>query len=311
MLPETRANRLIVGFCILILMVSTVIFTGCTNVAKKEVVASVNGEEIEKKELEEYLNLIYLYWPDYQAVFKEGEQEDALKQEILQFLIENRVLDQEVKRIGLEINNDEIQKNCRESREELIKNVYSSEEEFTSRMRELGLKESALEIIFRDAHLRDLLYKHVGEEVTEEDARKYVEENPAFLERESYVNASHILVETKEEAEEIIKLLEEGADFLQLGEERSKDNYVELGPISPGDSLDPTFLEAAFALEPGEISPPVKTSFGFHIIKITEKEEAKKLTFEEVRDEAMEMSKQMRFEEYFEQLMEDTPIETF
>ncbi|NLX91981.1 MAG: hypothetical protein GXZ07_10460 [Firmicutes bacterium] len=98
---------------------------------------------------------------------------------------------------------------------------------------------------------------------------------------------------------------------MELGRERSKDSYVELGRLSHEDNLDPLFLEAAFALEPGEISLPVKTSFGFHVIKITEKEEARILTFEDVRDEAMEMRKQMRYEEYFEQLMKESDVETF
>ncbi len=307
---KARIKYLIGSFSLLVI-ICFLIFTGCLNGPEKEIVAKVNGEEISQEELDEYLKLIYLYWPDYQTAFSEEGQVEALKQEVLWFLIENRILDQEVKKIGLEVNEEEIKKNSQESRDELIKNIYSSEDEFVSRLQELDLQETALQIIFRDAHLRELLYTHIGKDVTEKDARQFVEENPAFLERSPYVHAFHILVETEEEAKEVIQLLKEGADFVELGRERSKDNYVELGPISPEDSLDPIFLEAAFALEPGEISLPVETSFGFHVIKITEKEEAKTLTFEEVYDEAMEMSKQMLFEEHFEQLMKDTPIETF
>jgi len=308
--PKTKMKYFIFSSCLLVI-ISLVVFTGCLTNPKKEIVATVNGEEVERAELEEFLNLIYLYWPDYQEAFSEGEQADAFEQEILWLLIENKVLNQEAKKIGLEVDEEEIKKDAQKSRDELINSIYNSEDEFTSRMRELGLKESALQIIFRDAHLRNLLYEHVGKDVTEEDARKYVEENPGFLERTPYVYAFHILVETEEEAEEIIRLLEEGADFMELGRERSKDSYVELGRLSHEDNLDPLFLEAAFALEPGEISLPVKTSFGFHVIKITEKEEARILTFEDVRDEAMEMRKQMRYEEYFEQLMKESDVETF
>lgn len=309
-MPRTRMKYFIFSSCLLVI-ISLVIFTGCLTKPEKEIVATVNGEEVGRAELDEFLNLIYLYWPDYQEAFSEGEQAEAFEQEMLRLLIENKILNQEVKKIGLEINEEEIKKDTQESRDELINSIYSSEDEFVSRMRELGLKETALQIIFRDAHMRNLLYAHVGKEVTEEDARKFVEENPGFLERAPSVNAFHILVETEEEAEEIIQLLEEGADFIELGKERSKDSYVELGRISQQDNLDPLFLEAAFALEPGEISLPVETSFGFHVIKITEKEEARTLTFEDVRDEAMEMRKQMHYQEYFRQLMEDTPVETF
>lgn len=309
-MPRTRMKYFIFSSCLLVI-ISLVVFTGCLTKPEKEIVATVNGEEVERAELDEFLNLIYLYWPDYQEAFSEGEQAEAFEQEMLWLLIENKVLNQEVKKIGLEVNEEEIKKDAQKSRDELINSIYNSEDELVSRMRELGLKETALQIIFRDAHMRNLLYAHVGKEVTEEDARKFVEENPGFLERAPYVYAFHILVDTEEEAEEIIRLLEEGADFMELGKERSKDSFVELGRISHGDNLDPLFLEAAFALEPGEISLPVETSFGFHVIKITEKEEARTLTFEDVRDEAMEMRKQMRYQEYFKELMENTPVETF
>ena len=73
--------------------------------------------------------------------------------------------------------------------------------------------------------------QHVGSEVTEEDARNFVKENPSFLEQSPYVHAFHILVETEEEAQEIIQLLGKGADFMELGKERSLDSFVELGPI--------------------------------------------------------------------------------
>ena len=89
------------------------------------------------------------------------------------------------------------------------------------------------------------------------------------------------------------------------------DSYVELGTINAYDLYDPVFLEAAFSLSPGEISQPVETTFGFHLIKITEKEEEKELTFEEVKEDALEMKKREYFQLYFQKLIEEADIDTF
>jgi foldase protein PrsA len=309
-LLKARAKYLIFSVGVLII-ISVIVFTGSLSGHNREVVARVNGEAIKKAELNQYLNLIYLYWPAYQEIFSEGEQAEEFEQEMLWLLVENKILKQEIKRIGLEIDEEEIEKRTRETREELINNIYNTEEEYAARLQELGLKETTLGLIFRDVQMRNLLYKHIGDGVTENDARQFVEEHPDFLEKAPRVHAFHILVDTEEEAEEIIQLLDGGADFVELGMERSKDQHVELGTISSDINFDPLFLEAAFALEPGEVSLPVETSFGFHVIKITDKEEAGVLAFEDVQGEITEMCKQVRFQEYFDELIKDTPVETF
>lgn len=90
--------------------------------------------------------------------------------------------------------------------------------------------------------------------------------------------ARHILVETEEEALEIIGLLEEGADFHELAAERSIDdsNSAQGGDLGwfDDDTMVPEFTETAFDLEVGEISEPVETSFGFHIIQSLGKRES-------------------------------------
>lgn len=288
-----------------------VLGTGCGDLPQKTAVARVNGEIIDEKDLQEFLNLIYLYMPDFEERYTGKEAQDFLKNEILWFLIENRILQQEVNSLGLSVDEEKVEKDFEQSREELISMVYGSREKFNKRLKELGLEETSIKLIFRDAHLRELLFEHVGAGVTEEEARNFVEENPSFLSRPSYVYAYHILLESEEEAREVLKVLEEGADFVETGEKYSLDNFVELGRISSEDMFDPVFLAAAFSLEPGEISEPVQTSFGYHIIKITEKEEARELTFEEVKEEALEMKKHLNFEEYLQKLVSQAEVETF
>ena len=117
--------------------------------------------------------------------------------------------------------------------------------------------------IFRTEILREKLQAEITEDLVP------VEEE---------VWARHILVETEEEALEILDLLEEGADFHELAAERSIDdsNSAQGGNLGwfDDDTMVPEFSEAAFELEVGEISEPVETNFGFHIIQSLGKRES-------------------------------------
>lgn len=86
------------------------------------------------------------------------------------------------------------------------------------------------------------------------------------------IQAQHILVETRREADDILRQLYEGADFGELARTYSmcptKDNYGFLGEVRQNEMVKP-FEDAAFGLPAGAISNPVKTQFGYHIIKRT------------------------------------------
>ncbi len=103
------------------------------------------------------------------------------------------------------------------------------------------------------------------------------------------VHVMHILVKTKKEADEIEKELKNGADFAKLAEEKSidpsaKKNKGDLGFIYRGQTV-PEFEKQAFSMEPGDISPPIKTQYGYHIIKVLEKSPKTVKSFDEVKDQ--------------------------
>ncbi|WP_375279606.1 peptidylprolyl isomerase [Pseudooctadecabacter sp.] len=108
------------------------------------------------------------------------------------------------------------------------------------------------------------------------------------VEPTSEFNAAHILVETEEEAQEIIALLEGGADFAATAQERSTGpsgpNGGNLGWFGPGMMVAP-FEEAVVALDVGEISAPVQTQFGWHVVKLNETRQSELPTLEELRAE--------------------------
>lgn len=89
------------------------------------------------------------------------------------------------------------------------------------------------------------------------------------------VRASHILVKTEEEAKDLLAKLNEGADFGELAEEHSlcpsKRDGGDLGYFGKGMMVKP-FEDAAFSMEAGEVSQPVETQFGWHLIKLTDKQ---------------------------------------
>ncbi|RVV97874.1 peptidylprolyl isomerase [Mesobaculum littorinae] len=135
--------------------------------------------------------------------------------------------------------------------------------------------------------------------VTEEAVQAAYEEAFADAEPQTEWNASHILVESEEEAQAIIEELDGGADFATLAEERSTGpsgpSGGELGWFGPGMMVAP-FEEAVQALETGEISDPVETQFGWHVLKLNETRQKDAPPLEEVRGEIEQQVQQAAVE---------------
>jgi len=172
-----------------------------------------------------------------------------------------------------------------------IRGQFASEDEFLSTLAMYGMTEEGLEEQMRlEALLNKLLEPQT--DVTDEEVQAYYDENAASLEEPEQVKASHILVATKEEAEQIRSELAGGADFAMVAAEKSLDTGTfdsggDLGFFAKG-AMEEAFETAAFALEVGQLSEPVETSNGFHIIQVTEKKAAYMPTFEEKKEEIRE-----------------------
>lgn len=124
-------------------------------------------------------------------------------------------------------------------------------------------------------------------------------------------NASHILVETQADAEALIVALAEGADFAQLAQESSigpsGPNGGELGWFTAG-MMVPSFEEAVFALSVGEVSPPVETQFGWHVIVLNDTREQVPPTLDEVRQELEDGLRRARMEQEVQNLTDAATI---
>ncbi|WP_339149522.1 MULTISPECIES: peptidylprolyl isomerase [unclassified Sutcliffiella] len=203
----------------------------------------------------------------------QAELYDAMKErfgeEVLRELVYEKVLSE-----NYEVTDEEVQERLDELKMQLGP-------EFDMAMAQSGFKNEAQ--LTQTLRLSMLQEKAAMEnvEVTEEDIQKHYDEMKPEL------RASHILVEDEETAKEIKNKLDEGADFAELATEHSTDpasaqNGGDLEWFGSGDMLT-EFEEAAYNLEINEISEPVESMFGYHIIMVTDKKE--KPPLDEIREQ--------------------------
>ncbi len=142
---------------------------------------------------------------------------------------------------------------------------------------------------WRNRALRDLYFeKQINSSISEAAAKTFYDDQVKSLKPKDEVQARHILVDSEEQARELKKKIEDGADFAALAKEHSKDPGTKedggmLGYFSAGQMV-PQFEQAAFSVEKGKISAPVKSQFGWHIIKVVDRRQKPPPTFDEVKE---------------------------
>lgn len=213
-----------------------------------KVVATVNGEKITQTEL-------------YNEVIKnEGKS-------VLDRMITYKLVNQEAKKHNVSVSEADVTKELDKIKESVGGDAAFQQALLTNNLSEQQLKESiviqlqATKILGKDAAVDDAALK------------TYFDENFANFDKRK-LTASHILVETEEEAKAIKAQLDGGADFATLAKEKStepgaKESGGSLPVFGRGDMV-PAFEEAAFAMKKGEISNPVQSQFGWHIIQLND-----------------------------------------
>ncbi len=159
--------------------------------------------------------------------------------------------------------------------------------------------------------LQNVVAKSVDDKALQELYKKYVAENPPKEE----VSARHILVNSEAEGTAIIAQIKGGADFATLAKQKSKDpaaqNGGDLGFFSKEDMVK-EFADAAFAMKTGEVSAkPVKTQFGFHVIKVEDRRTANPVSFDEAKDDLQSQLSQQAVSQYIEGLRAGAKVERY
>lgn len=156
-----------------------------------------------------------------------------------------------------------------------------------------------------------LLEKQIEEKtkVSDQEVKDYYEQHKNDLASISKMRASHILVKSEDEARKILARIKKGEDFAKIAEKSSLDtgtakNGGDLGYFSQGQMV-PEFESAAARLKAGEISEPVKTRFGYHIIKVTDKQMGKPVEFEKIRSNIYQRLAAEKQKEFFDSYISD------
>jgi foldase protein PrsA len=232
--------------------------------ASNETVATVNGVNISKDRL-------------YDELVVAGGKAT------LDNLITQELIAQEAKAASVTVTDADV-----DSEIALIKKSFGSDEEFTATLAQYNM---TLESLKKDTKINLTIRKILEPktDVTDEEMKQFYDTNKESLGTPAQIQASHILVATKEEADAILAELKQGGDFAAIAKEKSidpgsKDKGGDLGFFAKG-AMVPEFEEAAFALKINEISGVVQSEHGFHIIKKTAEKAAVVPTFEEKKEE--------------------------
>lgn len=282
------------------------------------VVAKVNGEIITLSELENELAQVR---EQVKNVYLPNEQSDALKVEqkkMLNLLIENKIILQNARKAGIEITPSEINR-CLEEAIGNMKKNFPDEKAFEEALLE---RQTSLAELRRQYKLRieeELIIQRYVEQEVKSKIDVSQNEIDAYFERQrEEVRAKHILLKTEEEALAVLAQIKAGADFDKLAKEKSQGPSAEkggdLGYFRDGDMV-PEFSDAVFQMKKGEVSGPVKTQFGYHIIKLEDRrtiEPGERIhachIVTKTYEEAQELLEKLKKGEKFERLAKEKSI---
>jgi peptidyl-prolyl cis-trans isomerase C len=253
-----------------------------------EVIAAVvNGEAISLEELNKRFLPVKLQYS--QSLPPQVEQNlPRLQQEFLQKLIDKKLLLQEADKLGLKLEEAELAEYVSKVSNPLLDQKTGQKQNNLAENRKDWLQELRQELL-----INKLIQQEVGANilVSEEEARVYYQAHLEEFKRPERVRVRQIMMETDWEAEEVRREIKRGGDFAKLAEAKSLSpdgaRGGDLGYFSRGQ-MPPEFDEVAFSLKKGEISRVFKSSYGYHIFKLEDKQPARLLSFEEAREEIIE-----------------------
>jgi peptidyl-prolyl cis-trans isomerase C len=150
--------------------------------------------------------------------------------------------------------------------------------------------------------------------LTDEALKQTYDEAVKSMSGQEEVRARHILVEGEDEAKAIIEQLKGGADFAKLAKEKSKDpGAAEGGDLGyfTKDQMVPEFADVAFKMYPGQLSNPVKTQFGWHVIKVEDKRIKQPPEFEKVKDQIEAYLARKAQSDFIAKLRQSAKVERF
>ena len=285
---------------LMVVLALTLILSACSaggntsgnNVNEKGILAEVNGVEISRKDYSEMLDL----YANFYAV------NYGINSQVRNLMIQDELIRQDLKENNVEVSDDYVKEfidsnieslGGKEVYEEMLLNNNVSDEQY---------RKSIESNAYYTKHKEWFNENH---QPSQEDIETYYKDN---MDRVDQYELSHILVDTKEEADAVIERLNNGEEFADVAKEVSKDTASAQNGGSLGkstlDQFVPEFAEGAKKLEVGEISDPIESTFGFHIIKL----DGKTVGVDENKEVIIDLLNNEKYTEYLGQLQEKADI---
>ena len=272
--------------------------------AADSVAVTVNGTDITESQVNEEIK------PQLEKLAAQAAQmppafleqyKTQIRQRALERMVVEKLLDQKAKQLNLQVNDEEVMKKIEEMAAQ--QKPPLSMEDFKALIEAYGQSLEEVKTRIR----KGIGYQKIVEaqfegkiNVTEEDSKKFYDENPKEFGKPEQARASHILIaikptdsndvknEAKQKIEQLLKQVQDDADFAQLAKENStcpsSEKSGDLG-FFPRGQMVPAFEKVAFELKPGQISDVVETRFGYHIIKVTDRKDASTTSYEDAKDD--------------------------
>ncbi|MBB5021873.1 peptidylprolyl isomerase [Desulfurispira natronophila] len=247
-----------------------------TAAAEDTILAKVEGHEITRQDLELAIDSLP------QEVRQQVRGNPEFKAQLLEELVRQEMVFAEAKRRNFDEN-------------EAVRN-------------RLRLLERELMVT---AFLEDYLSRNM--ELSEEDKQRFYEDNKERFVTQETVSASHILIEDREEAQQVLQQALDGADFGQLARDHSVDTGSArqegyIGEFYRGQGLVQEFEDAAFAADEGIHPELVRTQFGYHIINVHEKSPSRSVSFDEARERITEILTEEQQQQVLRRLLQELEL---
>jgi peptidyl-prolyl cis-trans isomerase C len=293
-----------------------------------EKAAVVNGVVISQEEYAKELGF-YLQRFSRQGLQLSKEQEAKLKNDVLENLIEREILYQESQKSGIKVDKKTVDEELSD-----VKKRFPSEKEYKNALNTMKISENEIKNqIKRKLSINKLIDTKIAQKVivTDEESKAFYNANQNLFKKPEQLRIGQILIKLKAGADEQKKMeamkkikevqakLKGGQDFSVLAKAYSEDddsntNGGDLGYLTHGQMAKP-IEDAAFGMQPNEVSDIIRTQLGYHLIKVYDKKPEKILAYGEIKDLLAEHMRKEKTEKeaakYIDELMKDAKVERY
>ena len=266
-------KKVVVSFLAAMLLLSISMLSGCAK-STDVVVAEVNGTKITRTELDKFLNVNRLFNPQLEQMVATKEGLAQIESYYLDEMIQFTLLEQWAAELGIEVSNEEKEAYFQNVKQQLVMSA-GSEEALTTQMTDLKITDDDIRVPIYSSLYQDGILNYLAGQIADEEAAAFSSEKPLTG---INLDVSHILVDSEEGALAARQRIFDGELFTEIAKELSSCPSSEqggsLGQI-PADTqnYDKDFMTGANALAVDEVSMPIKTQFGWHLILVSERSE--------------------------------------